>query len=191
MSKTAANKVQKQLEKMGVKVLLNHKVESLDDDHITINGKATKTTTAIWTSGVANNAFFAAHADIFNLAPNGRVNVDDHLMAANHIYVLGDNNTVKNSGLAWPALHQGTFVAKHLSRLATKSDTPIYKARTFVCGVPVGDSWGYVEQHGIYAAGKTGAWWRRRMEQKGYEQLVSKRAAKNVWRAHYIPENDV
>lgn len=191
MSKTAASKVQKRLKKMGINVLTDHKVESLDDDHITINGKAIKTKTAIWTSGVANNPFFTAHADLFNLAPNCRVNVDEHLMAAKHIYVLGDNNTVKNSGIAWPAMDQAKFIAKHFARLATKSPLTAYKPRTFASGVPIGDDWGYVEQHGIYVAGKSGAWYRRRMELKGYEQLVPKRTAKNVWRAHYIPEIDV
>lgn len=191
MSKTAASKVQKRLEKMGIKVLTDHKVESLDDDHITINGKAVKTKTAIWTSGVANNPFFTEHADLFNLAPNCRVNVDEHLMAAKHIYVLGDNNTVKNSGIAWPAMDQAKFIAKHFARLATKSPLVAYKPRTFASGVPIGEDWGYVEQHGIYVSGKSGAWYRRRMELKGYEQLVPKRTAKNVWRAHYIPEIDV
>ena len=191
MSITAAHKVQKRMQKMGIKVLTEHKVEALDDDHIVINGKTIKTKTAIWTSGVANNPFFGAHAELFNLAPNGRVNVDDHLEAAKNIFVIGDNNTVKNSGVAWPAMHQGTFVANHIARLATKQATPAYKPRTFLSGVPIGDRWGYVEKAGIYAAGRTGAWARRRMELRGYEKLVPKQTALNVWRAHYIPEIDV
>ena len=179
------------MQKMGIKVLTDHKVEALDDDHIIINGKTIKTKTAIWTSGVANNPFFNAHAELFHLAPNGRVNVDDHLEATKNIFVIGDNNTVKNSGVAWPAMHQGAFVANHIARLATKQPTPAYKPRTFLSGVPIGDHWGYVEKSGIYAAGKTGAWARRRMELKGYEKLLPKRTARNVWNAHYIPEIDV
>jgi NADH dehydrogenase FAD-containing subunit len=190
MSKTAASKVLKRMQDMGIKVLTDHKVEALDDDHIVINGKKVHTKTAIWTSGVANNPFFAAHADLFHLAPNGRVNVDAHLEASKNIFVIGDNNTVKNSGVAWPALDQGTFVAKHIARLVTKQATPAYSPRTFLSGVPIGEDWGYVEKHGVYAAGKTGMRIRRWMELKGYEQLVPKRTAKNVWRAHYIPEID-
>ena len=190
MSTTAARKVQARMEKMGIKVLTDHKVEALDDDHIVINGKTIRTKTAIWTSGVANNPFFAGHADLFHLAPNGRVNVNDHLEAIKDIYVIGDGNTVKNSGVAWPAMHQGKYVANHIARLVTKQATPAYKPRTYLSGVPIGDHWGYVEKSGIYAAGKSGAWARRLMELKGYEQLVPKRTAKNVWRAHYIPEID-
>jgi len=190
-SETAAQKVAARLKKMGIRVLVNHKVEALDDDHIVIEGTTHPTKTAVWTSGVANNPFFAAQGDTFQLAPNGRVIVDEHLQAVSHVYVLGDNNTAKNSGLAWPALHQAEYIAKHLSRIATKRPLVPYKPRTFITGVPVGENWGYVEQSGVYAAGRTGAWIRRQMELKGYEKLVPKRVAKDLWRAHYIPEIDV
>lgn len=189
-SKTAARKVMARLAKMGIKVLVNHKVEALDDDTIVIDGKKIKTTTAIWTSGVANNPFFAAQGDTFHLAPNGRVDVDRYLEAIPDVYVLGDNNTVKNSGLAWPALDQAKFIASHLARVATKRPLKAYRPRTFITGVPVGDNWGYVEWKGVYAAGKTGAAIRRWMELYGYQQLVPARVAKDLWRAHNIPQID-
>lgn len=190
-SNTAAKKISARLKKMGIKVLVNHKVEALDDDFIVVDGKKVPTHTAIWTSGVANNPVFANLKDIFNFAPNGRVNVDPYLEGAKNIYVLGDNNTVKNSGLAWPAMHQAMFVAKHLARLASKQPTSAYRPRTFITGLPVGEDWGYVEWKGMYADGRTGAAIRRWMELHGYEQIVSKRKAKEIWHAHNIPEIDV
>lgn len=190
MSKTAARIISARLAKMGIQVLVNHKVSALDDDEITIDGKKIPTTTAVWTSGVANNPFFAKHEHIFHLAPNGRVNVGPHLEALPNVYIVGDSNTVKYSGMAWPALKQATFVAKHLSRKLTKRPTPAFRPLSVPSGLPVGDGWGYVEWLGIYAAGKTGAFIRRLMELYGYAQLVPLKSAIIIWRAHDISEVD-
>ncbi len=191
MSNTADEKVMIRLKKMGIKVMVNHKVQALDDKHIVIDGRKIPTTTAIWTSGVANNPFFAAQGDTFHLAKNGRVEVNHYLEAIKDVYVIGDNNTVKNSGQAWPAMHQGTFVAKHLARLATKRPPKSYFPRKFISGLPVGEDWGYVERFGIYADGKVGAWARRQVELAGYKQLLPAKQARDVWNAHNIPEIDV
>ena len=188
LSKTASKVVSKRLKEMGIKVLVNHKVEALGRDYITIEGKRVPTETAIWTSGVANNPFFAEHADMFHLAPNGRVEVNQYLEANRDIFVLGDNNTVRYSGMAWPALDQATFVAKHLARLKTKQPTLAFKPAQPPSGIPVGSNWAYVEWHGIYAAGLTGHLIRRKMELRGYKQLLPKDAAVAAWRAHDIPE---
>ena len=190
MSKSAAKVIQTRLKKMGIKVLVNHKVEALDDTSITIDGKVINTTTAIWTSGVANNPFFKANEGAFNLAPNGRVNVNPQLEARKDIYVIGDNNTVKFSGMAWPALKQATFVAKDISKVITKQHRPSFKAHSVPSGLPVGSDWGYVEWLGIYQGGKLGYKFRRWMELYGYEQLVSRKAALPVWRAHDLTEID-
>ena len=190
MSKTASRVVEKRLKDMGIKVLVNHKVESLNKEFITIQGKRVPTETAIWTSGVANNPFFAEHPDLFQLAPNGRVEANQYLEANRDIFVLGDNNTVKYSGMAWPALNQATFVAKHLARLKAKQPTVAFVPTQPPSGIPVGENWAYVEWRGIYAAGLTGHLIRRRMELHGYKQLLPKETAVAAWRAHDIPEID-
>lgn len=187
-SNTAAKIVSKRLKKMGIEVLTNHKVQALDDKFITIEGKKVPTETAIWTSGVANNPFFAANHEYFLLAPNGRVNVDTHLKAHKDIYVIGDNNTVKYSGMAWPAFDQAVFVANHLARVASKRRFKAFRPKQPPSGIPVGEGWGYVEWHGVYLAGRSGYAARRLMELYGYAQLVPWKSALAVWRAHDIPE---
>jgi len=191
LSKTASKIVSKQLEKAGIRVLVNNKVQALSKDSIIIEGKQIPTHTAVWTSGVANNAFFSENADYFRLAPNGRVNVDEHLLARRHVYVIGDNNSVKHSGMAWPAFDQATFVAKHLAQVTTKRPLVSFKSKSAPCGLPVGDGWGYVEWGGIYAAGKTGYIIRRLMELYDYRQIVAPKLAREVWRAHHIREIDL
>ncbi len=190
MSNTAATVIGKRLKKLGIKVLVNHKVEALEDESLTIDGKKYPTKTAVWTSGVANNPFFKANADLFDLAPNGRVNVNPHLEAMPNVYVIGDSNTVKHSGMAWPALHQATFVAKQITRTATNRPQQTFKPRSVPCGLPVGDNWGYVEWLGIYQPGRFGYILRRWMELYGYCQLVPFKVAVPVWRAHDLFEID-
>jgi NADH:ubiquinone reductase (H+-translocating) len=188
-SKTAAKLVKRRLEKIGIRVLTDHKVQALAGDTITIDGRTVPTETAVWTSGVANNPLFADNA-YFQLAPNGRVNVNQYLEAYRNIYVLGDNNTVKYSGMAWPALQQGAFIARHLARVATKRTLKPFKPRSVPSGIPVGRNWGYVEWFGVYVAGRPGYMVRRWMELYGYLQLVPWSAAVAAWRAHDIPEID-
>ncbi len=191
MSVTASNKVTKQLRKKGIAVHLNKKVEALDAEYITIDGKKHKTTTAVWTSGVANNPFFTAHKDVFTLNPAGRVELNPFLEAAPNIYVLGDNNTVKFSGMALPAMLQAEHVAKNITRVATKRAQKKYRPHSVPSGVPTSDSWAYVEWHGVYVSGRFGAWVRRMMELYGYTRLVPLKAALPIWRAHDLSEVDV
>ncbi len=190
MSKTASRIVGKRLKGLGIKVLTNQKVEQLNKDFITIDGKKVPTETAIWTSGVANNPFFKAHGELFKLASNGRVEVNQYLEATRDVFILGDNNTVKYSGMAWPALNQATFVAKHLERVKNKRPLAAFRPTQPPSGIPVGEHWAYVEWHGVYAAGLAGHWLRRRMELHGYKQLVPREVALAAWRAHDIPEID-
>lgn len=189
-SVTAAKLTSKHLKKLGIRVLANHKVNALDADHISIEGKKVRTTTAIWTAGVANHPFYKAHTDIFNLSPRGLVEVTPFLEAAPSIFVIGDNNTAKFSGTAWPALMQAVFVAKHISRIVSKRPLIHFRPHKAPFGLPVGEKWGYVEWKGLYVAGRAGYALRRLLELRGYRQLVSAEKALAVWRAHDIPQVD-
>ena len=186
LSKTASRKVNRQLHTQGIKVRVDHRVGALEDDKIIIEGKAYPTTTAIWTSGVANNPFFSHNADNFNLAYDGRVNVNPYLEALDGVYVVGDNNTVPYSGTAWPTLKQAKHVANNITRLATKRPQERFHPTSAPSGVPLGARWGYVEWHGIYLAGRSGAFARRLMELYGYCQILPFKQAIPVWRAHEL-----
>jgi NADH dehydrogenase len=187
-SDTASRLIEKRLHKMDIKILTSHSVESLDDGTITISGKKYPTETAIWTSGVANNPFFTKHAELFDLAPNGRANVNDYLQAYDDIYIVGDNNTVKYSGTAWPAFAQAEFVAKHLRRVKNKQTLRRFRPSQPPSAIPIGSNWGYVEWHDIYLAGKTGYLVRRLIELYGFMKILKPHAAIAAWRAHDLPE---
>ncbi|HRQ86617.1 MAG TPA: FAD-dependent oxidoreductase, partial [Candidatus Saccharibacteria bacterium] len=180
----------KRLKKIGINVISGQPVQELDDDAITIGGKEFDTKTAIWTSGVENNPFFEKHRDAFKIVERGKVSVDKYLRASKDIFVLGDNNSVKYSGMAWPAMHQAEYVAKYLAQKRTQQKVKPFKPRSVPSGIPVGENWGYVEWKGIYVSGRTGYFARRLMELYGYIKLVSLKRAVRAWRALHIHRAD-
>jgi NADH dehydrogenase len=188
LSRTASRKVRRRLEDLGVKVLVNHKVQALDEDTITIGATKYPTETAVWTSGVANHPFFAAHPDYFTLAPGGRVKVDAHLQAYDDVYVLGDNAHTPHAGRASTALHDAKFIARHLARKATKQSFRSYQLPSTWASVPVGTRWAYVEKYGVYAAGHLGHVLRRWIELRHLRALLPHNQAMNAWRAHTVRE---
>lgn len=190
MSETASEKVHDELRKQGIRILTKHKVTALETDKIKIEDKLYETTTAVWTSGTANNPFFKANSGYFDLAKDGRVNVNPYLEALDDVYVIGDNTTIQEHGMAWPALKQAKHVAKNITRVATKRPQRRYHAASVPVGVPVGETWGYVEWFGMYVAGRTGAAARRLMELYGYVQLLPFNEAVAIWRAHDISDVD-
>ncbi len=190
MSKTASRLVSRELKRQGVAVKTGHAVERLAGDHIVIEGKSYPTHTAVWTSGVANNPFYVVNRDQFVIAHNGRVQVNPFLEATDHVYVIGDNSSADRWHMATPAFRQARHVAKNIARLATNRDQVAYRSRTNPLSLPVGSHWGYVEWFGVYISGRTGAWLRRRIELHGYLQLMPKKIALPIWRAHYLDEVD-
>jgi len=89
-------------------------------------------------------------------------------------------------------MQQAKHVAKNLVRLATKRPQLPYRSKSVPVGVPVGEHWGYVEWFNIYAAGRLGAFIRRRMELYGYKQLLPRKLALTLWRAnklYRVPED--
>jgi NADH dehydrogenase len=187
-SKTASAKVQKQLEKIGVKVLTGHRVEALGKDFITVDGRKVATETAVWTSGVANHSFFSQHPEYFRLSDAGRVEVNQYLEAYRDIYVLGDNADTRFTGLARTALDDGMFIANHLQRKTTGQPLVSRHPHSPPTGYPIGDDWAYVEWFGVYTTGRIGSWLRRKMELSGYKELLPYDKALAAWRAHYQHE---
>lgn len=185
LSQTASQKVQRQLENIGVKVLTGHKVEALGKEYITVNGRKVATETAVWTSGVMNHPLFAQHPDVFQLSDNGRVRVNQYLEAYKDIYVLGDNADTPHTGLARTALEDGQYIARHLAQKTAKLPLTVRRSYSPPTGIPIGDTWAYVEWFGVYVTGRFGSWCRRMMELSGYKALLSRDKALVAWRAHY------
>lgn len=186
LSKSASVVAQKRLEQLGVKVLLGTKVRSFNKTHITLDDKKIPTKTVIWTAGLQNNPFFAEYPEYFTLAKNGRVVVNPYLEAYRDIYVLGDNASTTDSGIAPAALAMGKFLARHIDRKSRKLPLLPYRGVKPAITIPIGDEWAYVERWGVYVTGRLGHMARRRFELNGYRQILPEIQAQAAWNAHDV-----
>jgi NADH:ubiquinone reductase (H+-translocating) len=188
MSEAASKKVEKRLKTLGVNVQTNQKVEAASHEDITINGKKVPSHTVIWTSGVTNHPFFKEHEDIFPLAKNGRVEVDDHLRAAPHIYVIGDNAATPYTGLAQTALHDAHFIADHLQRVVHNKPLKRYKPQQPPVVVPAGENWAIFEWGWLRTGGFVASLVRRAADFIGYNDMLPIGQAIGTWRAQFVSE---
>lgn len=181
MNEKSSALIAEQLKKLGVKVMTSKKVESEDDDSIIISGKDVPSKTVVWTSGVANHPFFAEHTDIFSLAPNGRVVVDDHLKVDKHIYVIGDNANTQYTGLAQTAIHDALFVSKAIRAEVHHQALPSYTPRKQPVVIPVGEKWALLEYGPIRIKGWLGSLILRAAHLIGYLDFYPAPAAVKLW----------
>lgn len=184
MSEKSSKLVAARLKKLGVHVELNKKVEAETADALIVNGTPIKSHTVIWTSGVANNPFYAANASEFELSKNGKVAVDAHLRADKDIYVIGDNAFTQWSGLAQTALRDAVFVSKHILGTSKKK----YSAKLPPVVVPVGENWAIFEYKGIRLSGWAGSVIRSAADFVGYSDILPFGQALGTWRAQKIKE---
>ncbi len=185
MSEAASAKVAKRLQKLGVKVEVNKKVESATADTLMVSGKPIKSNTVIWTSGVANSPFFAENASQFEFSPNKKVVVDAHMRSGKDVYVIGDNAFTPFSGLAQTALHDGIFVAKHILKQSNKK----YKAKMPPVVVPVGENWAIFEYKWIRFGGWLGSLMRKAADFVGYRDILPFGQALGVWHTTTVKED--
>jgi NADH dehydrogenase, FAD-containing subunit len=187
MSEKASAQVLARLKKLGVHVELNKKVEKETADDLIVSGRPIKSHTVIWTSGVANNPFFKANESQFNLAPNGRVIVDKHLRADEHVYVIGDNAVTPFGGLAQTAVYDGIYVAKQILGKSHKK----YKAKHPAVVVPIGKNWAIFEYKKIHFGGWLGSVIRQAADFIGYHDILPLGQALTVWNTQAVKEEDV
>lgn len=190
MSKKASKSVTKRLKIVGVQVMTNKKVEAQDDDSIIISGQEVPTKTVVWTSGVSNSPFFAAHSGHFIIAENGRVEVDNHLMVATSTYVIGDNANTPFTGLAQTALHDALYISSDIKNTFHKRVRKIYKVIKPPVVVPVGERWAVFEWHGIVIIGWPAAIIRRASDFIGYNDILPIGQTLGIWRANRTTKDD-
>jgi len=169
MSEKASARVAKRLKRLGVQVETNKKVEAETADSLMVSGRPIKSHTVVWTSGVANNPFYAANADQFELSKNGKVVVDAHMRADRHIYIVGDNAFTPYSGLAQIAVHDAVYVAKQILRKSHKK----YSVKLPPVVIPVGERWAIFEYRSIVISGWLGSWIRHTADFIGYRDILS------------------
>jgi NADH dehydrogenase len=190
MDEKTSVKVQKRLQKLGVNVQTGKAVESATANHIMVSGQPITSQTVIWTSGVTNHPFYKENGAHFTLAPNGRVKVDEYMLATKDVYVIGDNAATPYTGLAQTALHDALFVSGNIKREIHGQTPKKYKAVMPPVVVPVGENWAAFEWRRIRMYGFAASLLRRAADFIGYSDLLPLGQALGVWRATMIMEDN-
>jgi NADH dehydrogenase len=181
MSEKSSAVVTRRLQKLGVNVQTDKKVESATADAVMVSGVSLASHTVIWTSGVANHPFYKANEAQFEFAPNGRIVVDEYLRTKSGVYVIGDNAATKFTGLAQTALHDALFVAANFKRMSKKQIPEVYEAIMPPVVVPVGEYWAVFEWHKIRLSGWIGSVIRKIADLMGYSDILPIGQALGVW----------
>ncbi|MEO8105180.1 MAG: FAD-dependent oxidoreductase [Candidatus Saccharibacteria bacterium] len=150
----ASRMVQRQLKRLGVKLFVGSAVQGESADELTVNGKAIRSHTVVWTAGVTNHPFFSNNN--FTIMGRGKVGVDTYLQAEDNIFVIGDNANTPYSGMAQTALRDGALVAHNLIRQANGKNMKSYVAKQPITVIPAGANWAAVCYGGLRIYGWLG-----------------------------------
>ncbi|HEY2003728.1 MAG TPA: FAD-dependent oxidoreductase [Candidatus Saccharimonadia bacterium] len=174
-------RVQRQLESLGVTVMTGQTVKGETAEALTLGNKTLQTKTVVWTAGVANNPFFKDNASAFTINERGKVQVDEHLQARPHVYVLGDNAATQFSGMAQTALYDADYAAADLARALAGHPRPAYKPKAPISVIPVGEHWATAEWGSLKLYGMAGYILRRLADLVGYADIESWPKAIKLW----------
>ena len=125
MSEEASAKSREYLEKLGVEVWTNTRVQEYDGNLVTLsNGKTIRTNTVIWAAGVRGNMVEGINPAL--IMPGSRIKTDRHnrvegyqnIFAVGDIaYMITDKYPNAHPQVANVAVSQGTMLAKNLKNL--------------------------------------------------------------------------
>jgi NADH:ubiquinone reductase (H+-translocating) len=120
-SESLSRKVTKRLERLGVKVVTNVKVETVDDNGVIAGGTRISSATVLWTAGVAASSATKLLGTKTDRA--GRALVDPCLKVvdAAGVFVVGDAASVMQDGrpvpgVAQAAIQEGRYVGQLIAR---------------------------------------------------------------------------
>jgi NADH dehydrogenase len=180
--------VQRRLKRLGIKLYVGSAVQGETADELTVNGKAIRSHTVIWTAGVTNHPFFKDNG--FVITSRGKVAVDVYLQADDNIFVIGDNANTPYSGLAQTALVDGEFVAKNLKRRAGGKNFKGYDPKQPITVIPAGPHWAAVIWGRTHFNGRSGWLIREAADLLGFHDLESWLKATKQFMTEFEQQDD-
>lgn len=133
-----ADKARMELEKLGVEVRSDSRVETVTSEGVLVNGKWLNTPNIIWAAGVVASPVGKWLGGEIETDRSGRLKVLPDLTVPNspEIYVIGDAAWVEGPngkalpGVAPVAMQQGRYVADHIEeRMEGVTDIPAFRYR--------------------------------------------------------------
>lgn len=184
LSKKASDKTTKHLQKQGVQLHLNTRVESCEEGNVCLSVGNLGADVVVWTAGSKPVDFYQRNDHIFTIGRGGRVVVDDYLRSTGQkdIYVLGDNADTKYSGMAQTALWDAMFVVKNLVSQRSGKKMKPYRAKKPIYVVTAGQKWAVAEKGRSVVSGKRGWAVRRQADLAIFKNFQPYKEAIKTWR---------
>jgi len=160
-----SNKACKSLERMGVELVLNSRVDGMDENCVQIGDEVIPTETVIWSAGV--KASPAGDWLDVETDRSGCIEVDEHLRLPGdeRVFVIGDVAAHTNPdgaptpGLAPAAKQQGRYAARALSAICADKPLPArFRYRDYGQLATIGRHSAVVNLRGWRISGSLG-WW--------------------------------
>lgn len=142
MPEKASARAQRRLRTLGVNIYTNRAVTAQHVNEVSISDMNFQTDTVIWTAGTKINSAYQRIPGI-SYTQRGKVAVSEYLSLPNdnRIFVIGDGAGTPQSGLAQTAIHDGKFIATHITCSIRGEKVVPYVAPKISYIVPVGNYW--------------------------------------------------
>lgn len=160
-----SNRACRSLERMGVRLVLNSRVDGMDENCVRIGDTVIPTETVVWSAGV--RASPAGRWLDVDTDPSGRIEVDAHLRLPDdeRVFVIGDVAAHTNPdgsptpGLAPAAKQQGKYTARMLAAICAGKQPPgPFRYRDYGQLATIGRHSAVVNLRGLRISGYL-AWW--------------------------------
>lgn len=179
----ASAKTEKQLQRLGIKLLLNTLVQSCQPGKVCLDQQDLEADLIVWTAGSRAVDFYHEQPEVFELE-RGKVRVDGFLHAKGQrdLYVIGDNAATPFSGMAQTAIHDARFVARNIIRHKKKQRQRIYRSFHPIYVITVGPKWAVVQTGKGVISGYRGWLVRRRADLQIFKNFEPYKKAIKTWR---------
>ena len=128
MSIESSASARRQLERLGVEVILNSPVTDVDDRGVTHGGTRTESRTVIWAAGVAASKLGQSLGAKLDRAGRVIVNQDLSVPGTHSVFVVGDLAAINSDGKPVPglspaAMQEGRHAAKNIMHIISREPT--------------------------------------------------------------------
>jgi NADH:ubiquinone reductase (H+-translocating) len=161
MTRESSDKARSFLEKMGVQVFTNTRVEECDDKTVFLDsGKSIKTGMIIWTAGIEGNSADGLNREIFT--KNGRIKVDsfNRVSGYSNVFAIGDISLQTEEKypkghpqVAQVAIQQAKLLAENLVRMNSNVPLKEFKYKDLGTMATVGRNLAVVELPSVHFQG--------------------------------------
>ncbi len=183
MPEEVSKRATKQLDKLGINILLNKAVTSEDSNGVYLKDIQFNAKTIIWTAGVRPSSIYQKIEGL-TLDKSGHITVDEELRAVgfDNVFAVGDSAGTAHAGTAQTAIVDGGYVAHTIFHQIKNEIAPPYKTHTSAYVVPVGPGWAIFSYKDIVLSGKIFWWLRKIIDLRFFISILSVKKAILAWR---------